>query len=65
MKIVDGFVWKVVTEEAKDIFNSGLFPLYKLYEEGNEALIEYFEDLQIALEQGLEIGIEVGSLNSK
>lgn len=63
MKIVDGFVWKVVTDQAKEIFQSELFPLYKLYEDGSEALIEEFDDLQIALEQGMDIGIEIGQIN--
>ena len=41
MKITkDGFIWKIVTEEAKMIWNSGLYPLYVLYPDDTEALIE-------------------------
>lgn len=64
MKVTaDGFVWLLVTEKAKEIFNSGLFSLFVLYDDDSEALIEEFEDLDKALENGLSIGIEVGHLN--
>jgi hypothetical protein len=64
MKVTaDGFVWLLVTEKAKEIFNSGLFSLFVLYDDDSEALIEEFEDLNKALENGLSIGIEVGHLN--
>lgn len=64
MKVTaDGFVWLLVTEKAKEIFNSGLFSLFVLYDDDRESLIEEFEDLNKALENGLSIGIEVGHLN--
>ena len=64
MKVTaDGFVWLLVNEKAKEIFNSGLFSLFVLYDDDSEALIEEFEDLDKALENGLSIGIEVGHLN--
>lgn len=64
MKVTaDGFVWLLVTEKAKEIFNSGLFSLFVLYDDDSEALIEEFEDLNKALENGLSIGVEVGHLN--
>jgi hypothetical protein len=64
MKVTaDGFVWLLVTEKAKEIFNSGLFSLFVLYDDDSESLIEEFEDLNKALENGLSIGIEVGHLN--
>ncbi|TXG76313.1 hypothetical protein E6Q11_04850 [Candidatus Dojkabacteria bacterium] len=63
MKVTaDGFVWLLVTEKAKEIFNSGLFSLFVLYDDDSEALIEEFEDLNKALENGLSIGVEVGHL---
>ena len=63
MKVTaDGFVWLLVTEKAKEVFNSGLFSLFVLYDDDSEALIEEFEDLDKALENGLSIGIEVGHL---
>lgn len=62
-KTADGFVWLLVTEKAKDIWNSGLFSLFILYEDDSESLIEDFDDLDNALANGLSIGIEVGQLN--
>jgi hypothetical protein len=58
----DGFVWKIVTDKAKEIFSSGLFELYILHSDDSETLIENVADLDDALSNGLEIGIEVGRL---
>jgi hypothetical protein len=58
-KIVNDFIWLVVTDKAKEIFNADLFQLYTLHDDGSEALIETFEDLNVALGNGLDIGIEV------
>lgn len=64
MKITaDNFVWLLVTEKAKDIWNSGLFELYIIHEDDSESLVDSFEDLDEALSNGLSIGIEVGYLN--
>lgn len=64
MKVTaDGFVWLLVTEKAKEIWSSGLFSLFVLYDDDSETLLEEFEDLNKALENGLSIGIEVGHLN--
>ena len=64
MKVTaDGFVWLLVTEKAKEIFNNGLFSLFVLYDDDSESLIEEFDDLNKALENGLSIGVEVGHLN--
>jgi hypothetical protein len=63
MKVTkDNFVWKIVTNKAKDIFISGLFDLYILFYDDSESFIETFEELNIALENGYNIGIEVGKL---
>ena len=62
-KTADGFVWLLVTDKAKDIWNSGLFSLFILYEDDSESLVEDFDDLNRALENGLSIGIEVGFVN--
>ena len=61
-KIVNDFVWLIVTDKAKEIFNADLFQLYTLHDDGSEALIETFEDLNEALGNGLDIGIEVGRI---
>lgn len=60
----DGFVWLIVTEKAKEIFTSGLFEIYELHDDSSESLIEGFEQLNLALEQGALIGIEVGFTNN-
>ena len=62
MKIVNNFVWLIVTDKAKEILNSGLFELYELYDDGSEGLILEYETLTKALENGAVIGIEVGHL---
>lgn len=59
----DSFVWLLVSEKAKDIYNSGLFALYILYDDESESLVEEYEQLDDALAKGLTIGIEVGFLN--
>lgn len=64
MKIVNNFVWLIVTEKAKDIFHSGIFELYILYDNGAESLITSYDEINEALENGLDIGIEVGHLNN-
>lgn len=58
----DNFVWKIVNEKAKEVYNSGLFDLYVLYDDDSESLILNDIELNKYLEQGLDIGIEVGFL---
>ena len=64
MKIINNFVWLIVTEKAKDIFHSGIFELYILYDDGTESLITSYNEINKALENGLYIAIEVGHLNN-
>ena len=59
----DNFVWKIVTHKAKEILASGLFELYVLHDDDSEGLIEDLEDLNLVLEEGRDIGIEVGQIN--
>jgi hypothetical protein len=59
----DQFVWLVVTEKAKEIYLSGLFDLYALYDDDSETLITGFTQLSEALENGSDIGIEVGFIS--
>lgn len=56
----EGFVWLIVTEKAKEIFISGLFDLYILYPDDSESKIYGFAQVVEALDNGLDIGIEVG-----
>ncbi len=61
-KVIDGFVWLLVTNKAKEIYLNGLFELYILHDDESESLVEGFTQLSEALENGLDIGIEVGHL---
>ena len=56
----DGFVYLLVTDKAKDVYASRVFELYALHEDESESLIESREQLNKAIEQGLEIGIGLG-----
>jgi hypothetical protein len=62
IKVVEDFVWLLITDKAKEVYQSGLFDgaIYVLYGDGSEDACETYEDLLIALENGLDIGIEVG-----
>jgi len=59
----DSFVWLLITEKSREIFMSGLFDLYILYDDDSETLIEGYSQLLEALENGMDIGIEVGHLS--
>jgi hypothetical protein len=61
----DSFVWLLVTDKSREIFMSGLFELYILYKDDSETLIEGYSQLLEALENGMDIGIEVGYLLTK
>lgn len=60
----DQFIWLVVTGKAKEIYLSGLFDLYALYDDDSETLITGFTQLSEALENGLDIGVEVGFISN-
>jgi len=64
-KVIQGFVWLLVTDKAKEIYQSGLFELYILHDDDSESLVEEFFQLNEALEDGLDIGISVGQLTIK
>ena len=60
----DGFVWLIVTDVAEKLYYSNAVQLYRLYDDGTEALIENFRNLQNALEAGNDIGVEIAPLQS-
>ena len=64
-KVVQGFVWFLVTDKAKEIYLSELFELYILHNDDSESLVEDFLQLNSALEDGKDIAIEVGHLTIK
>jgi hypothetical protein len=66
MKITkDNFVWLIVTEKAKEIYISGLFELHILHDDDSDSLIEGFGQLTEAIEDGQDIGIEVGFIKPR
>lgn len=64
-KVVQGFVWFLVTDIAKEVYQSGLFLLYVLHDDDSESLVENYFELNRALENGEDIAIEVGHLTIK
>jgi hypothetical protein len=63
IKVIDGFVWLLITDKAKEVFGSGLFDVYKLHNDDSESLCESYADINDALEAGLDLAIEVGHLS--
>jgi hypothetical protein len=60
-RIVNGIVYLLVTDKSKEIYTSGLFELYILINQNVVTWVDVYSDLDTALEQGYDIGIEVGS----
>jgi hypothetical protein len=62
MQIIrNGFIWFDVTKKAREIYESGTFDLYALYDDGTESLIGSPEDLKVCLDFGLDIVIRIGN----
>jgi hypothetical protein len=61
-KVVDGFVWLIVSHKAKEVWSSGTFEMFILNDDGTESVVESYDDIEDAHECGLPIGIEVGRL---
>ena len=61
--MVGGFIWLLVNDKAKEIFASGLFEIYHLWEDGSESLIQTEKELQLAIDLGHNIGVEVGKVD--
>lgn len=63
MKITkDGFIWKNVSEIAKDLWNTGTVALYEVREDDSESIVDSYEELLLLLEHG-EVYMEVGRLS--
>lgn len=58
IRIIDGFVWFIVTDKAKEVFNSDLFELFVITDDGGEYQILDHESLNKFLEEGRDIAIE-------
>lgn len=63
MKVIDNFVWLVVTSKAIRIYTHNIFDLYVLHDDGSESLITTLHELSTAQKNGLDIAIEVGRLD--
>jgi hypothetical protein len=63
MKIINNFVWLIVTNKAREIYIYGLFELFILNDDNTETLVEGLGQLVSAINNGLQIGIEVGHIN--
>lgn len=56
----DGFVWLLVShEQARKLWKADAIPLYRLYEDDSESLIETEEGLEETINGNYPIGIEV------
>ena len=64
VKIIDGFVWLVVTNKAKEVWDSNLFELFAVYDDGSEGLIDSEDSLKEALDKKLIIAIEGANINT-
>lgn len=62
MRIINNFIWLPITEKAKEVFLSGTFEIYRLYDDGTEKLCESFEDINEAMRAGNDLAIEVGKI---
>lgn len=62
-KVIDGFVWLLITDKAKEVYQSGLFEVYELNEDGSESLCESYSHVNDALERGVDLAIEVGRID--
>ena len=64
--IMNNFVYLLIEDsKAKDLFNLGIFDLFILHHDDSESLIESVEDIDMAINSDLAIGIEVGHIKIK
>jgi hypothetical protein len=63
-RIAKGIVYLLVTDKAKEIYTSGLFEMFIILNNNVVVWVDLYSDLDTALEQGLDIGIEVGSFTN-
>lgn len=64
MKITDNFIFKVLTyEQAFKIWDSECVDMYILHGDDTESMIESREQLGSCIVRGMQIGLEVGSIN--
>lgn len=60
----DGFItYAVSPETAKAIFCYGDIPIFRLYDDGAEGMVESYEDLESSIESGVTLGVCIGFLD--
>lgn len=60
----EGFAWQIISnDEAIKLFSQGK-SLFALYDDESEALIEYDTDLDNAIDNNVQIGIEIGFIKT-
>lgn len=55
-----GFGWLPITDKAKEVFSSGTMEIYTLHSDDTESLCETMYDIDYALQNGLDLAIEIG-----
>ena len=60
IRVIDGFMWLVITARAKELFIHGLFELYILHDDSLQIKIEGLTQLIEAIDNGKDIVIEIG-----
>lgn len=66
IKIVDGFVWRLLNlEQAKAFFNADIDDLYILHGDDTESAVEGIGELDDYDQRGFQFGIEVGYIDYK
>lgn len=66
MKIIDGFVWFVVTDKARELWETNLFELFIVFDDGSEASVYGYgidAAIEMAEKDGVDIAIEGGYIN--
>lgn len=59
------FVWRIVTaKEAAEIFNYTSIQIFALNQDGSESIIETRGDLNKAIDNVIDIAIEVGEIKT-
>lgn len=61
----DKFSWWIVTDKAHMIFKTESIPLYVIYEDDSESLIESIDELQEAINLNLPIAMELGYIKEE
>lgn len=67
MKVTqDGFVWRVINKtQAQRIMTLNLFDIYELHDDDSESRLSNINQVYKALDNGSQIGIEVGYINEE